>query len=44
MEVNEDKKSKDVTCGYSIHLGNFYNNIDYYLRAEEKESAKYSKN
>ena len=36
MEVNKDKKSKDATYSYSIHLGNFHNNIDYYLRAEEK--------
>jgi len=42
--VNEDKKSKDTTYSYSIHLGDFHNNTDYYLRAEEKESAKYSKN
>ena len=44
MEVNKDKKSKDATYSYSIYLGNFYNNINYYLRAEEKELVKYSKN
>jgi len=42
--VNKDKKSKDATYSYSIYLGDFHNNTDYYLRAEEKELAKYSKN
>ena len=40
MEINEDKKSKDTTYSYSIYLGNFYNNTDYYLRAEEKGISK----
>ena len=40
MEVNEDKKSKDATYGYSIHLGDFYNNTNYYLRVEEKGISK----
>ena len=40
MEVNKDKKSKDVACGYSIYISDFYNNMDYYLRAEEKGISK----
>ena len=40
MEVNKDKKSKDTAYSYSIYLGNFYNNIDCYLRAEEKGISK----
>ena len=40
MEVNKYKKSKDAICGYSIHLGDFHNDMDYYLRAEEKGISK----